>query len=72
MTPVSSSNVAAVGYHPDFRRLYVRFKNGQAYRYEDVPAEVYRMLMVADSKGGFIHRVIRGNGSDSIYAYSRV
>ena len=45
MTPVESSNVAAVGY--DGSNLFVGF---------DVPEMVYEGLMQAASKGSFLHK----------------
>ena len=64
---VASSSVAAVGYDPDTRRLYVRFVSGRAYVYYAVPPGVYRKFLAADSKGGFVNGEIRG-----AYAYKRL
>lgn len=74
---VTSSNVARVAYQPEFRRLWITFdpENGsgpRTYRYEDVPAEEYRFLLAAESKGKYVHRSIRANGTDSKYAYYEV
>lgn len=69
--PVNSSNVAAIAYEEDFRRLFIRFKSGWAYAYEDVPFSVWNAFLAAPSKGKFVFDVIRGAGTDGIYAYRR-
>lgn len=71
-TPVSSSNVSAVGYDPAFRRLWVRFKSGDVYAYDGVPSHVYLDFLRAPSAGQYLWRVVRANGTDSLYAYSKV
>lgn len=58
--PVTSSNVAAVGYAADFHRLFVRFHGGATYAYLDVPPDVWQAFMDAPSKGEFVYDVIRG------------
>jgi hypothetical protein len=65
MTPVESSNVAAVGYRD--KTLYVEFKTGTIYRYKDVPEDVYTDMMQAESVGKFLHARIR-----NVYQYEKV
>lgn len=65
MTPVTSSNIAAIGFAEG--RLRIRFKNGTTYEYDAVPAEAHAALMAADadperSLGGQFHKVIRNGG----------
>lgn len=67
MTPVISSNVAAVGYDEDSSTLQVEFKNGGTYQYFDVPEHVYVSLRDADSVGGYLAANIKG-----IYRFSKV
>ena len=42
MIPVSSSNIASIGY--ENRTLYVLFHNGGLYAYSDVPESIYNEL----------------------------
>jgi hypothetical protein len=42
--PVSSSNIAAVGYDENSSMLEVEFKSGSVYRYFGVPAQHFRAL----------------------------
>lgn len=65
--PVSSSNVASVGYDEDSQTLEVEFKNGALYQYFDVPQVLYHGLMAADSTGSYLAENIKG-----VYRYSRV
>lgn len=65
---VESSSIAAVGYDPTTRRLYLRFVgSGNAYLYHGVPPAVFDELMRAESKGGFVNTTIKGS-----YDYSRL
>ena len=66
-TPVSSSNVASVGYAPESLTLEIEFNDGSVYQYFDVPDSEYRGLMEAGSKGKYIHAYIREN-----YRYTRL
>ena len=61
LTPVKSSNLAAVGYDPATRTLAVRFTGTAAkvYHYKDVPAEAHTALMAADSIGRHYSKSIR-------------
>ena len=56
MVPVSSSNLASVGYENGI--LIIRFHSGWAYQYTGVPVSVYNGLMNAPSKGKFFHAYI--------------
>lgn len=51
--PVKSKMLAAVAYNDEWRQLYLRFHSGEIYCYRDVPAEEYRGLLMADSKGEY-------------------
>jgi len=57
MVMVSSSNIMSVGYLQG--QLYVRFKNGGLYRYDNVPNELYWRMRRASSVGRFFHRFIK-------------
>lgn len=59
---VVSSNLASVGYELHSRTLEVQFKNGGIYRYSGVPESVYRGLMNASSKGGYLDAFVKKAG----------
>ncbi len=65
--PVSSSNVAAVGYDPNTQTLEVEFNNGSIYQYFDVPQTIYEALVSAESVGKFLNAQIKG-----YYRYAKV
>jgi hypothetical protein len=65
MTPVASSNIAAVGYENG--DLYIAFRNGTVYRYFGVPQTVYTALMSAPSHGRFLNTYVR-----DFYPYQRL
>lgn len=65
--PVTSSNVASIGYDPSSLTLEVEFKDGYIYQYFDVPETVYQEFMRANSKGQFLHANIRNS-----YRYTRL
>lgn len=64
-TPVSSSNLVAVGYDPDTETLEVEFKTGTIYRYSGVEKSVWLDLMKAPSIGSFFSLRIRGQFAES-------
>lgn len=66
--PVSSSNVAEVGYDAETGTLEVAFHNGRIYQYFGVPLQVYEGLLATGSKGTFFHENIRKVG----YPYTQV
>ena len=57
MTPVKSSNIAAVGHEGD--TLHVQFKNGKTYAYEGVSADKHQALMTAESPTKHLNAEIR-------------
>ena len=57
--PVSSSNLASVGYDPQSLTLEVEFTDGSIYQYFDVPETIFESLMQASSKGSFLATQIR-------------
>lgn len=65
MNPVDSTNLESVGY--DGTNLFVRFKNGSIYVYFHVPKSLYYELLVADSKGKFISKHVKGS-----FQYERI
>jgi hypothetical protein len=66
-TVVDSSSVRSVGYDARQRELELEFTGGSVYRYFDVPVEVYRGLLRADSIGSFVNDVVKPR-----YRYDRV
>ncbi|HUT14507.1 MAG TPA: KTSC domain-containing protein [Thermoguttaceae bacterium] len=67
-TPVRSSALRSVGYDQEQRVLEIEFTSGAVYQYFDVPAEVYRGLMAAESHGRHFHQHIRNKS----YRYQRM
>lgn len=64
--PVSSSNIAAIGYDATTMTLEVEFKNGSVYQYFDVPEGEYMNLLGADSVGSYLNQNIKTG-----YRYSK-
>lgn len=58
-TPVTSSNISAIGYDADSQTLEVEFTNGSVYEYSGVPPNEYEGFMDADSKGKYLHANIK-------------
>ena len=67
MHPVSSSNIAAVGYDLDSRTAYVQFLNGSTYAYKGVPEHEFENLRTASSVGSYLNRNYK-----NVYPYDRV
>ena len=67
MTPVSSSNIAEVGYDSATQTAYVRFLDNSLYIYKNVPEGEYQSLLNAPSIGSYLHRNFK-----NVYAYERL
>lgn len=62
-TPVTSSNIRAIGYDPDSQTLEVEFNHGAVYQYSGVPQGEHEGMMNADSKGIYLNANIKGRYS---------
>lgn len=60
MTPVKSSNLAAVGYDPESEMLRVQFHSGAVWEYSQVSPAKYSALIHAPSVGGYYSTFIKG------------
>lgn len=67
MNPVNSSNVQAIGYDADKKKLRVAFHNGSVYDYHDVPQEAYDASLTAESVGKYLNTHIKPK-----YGYEKV
>jgi len=67
MFPVSSSNIAELGYDSDNQHLHVRFVNGSTYVYKGVPEAEFINLKNAPSIGSYLHRNFK-----NVYPYERI
>ena len=65
--PVTSSNIASIGYDENTSTLEIEFLNNTIYQYFDVPQHVYDGIMNADSHGQYLAQNIKG-----VYRYSKV
>jgi hypothetical protein len=65
LTPVESSQIAAIGFDATTKTLAIQFKKkagpGSVYHYDNVPADVYQAFVAAESKGRFFGANIKGN-----------
>lgn len=61
LVPVTSSNIASIGYSHLTKTLEVQFKgSGAVYSYTGVPQEAFDALMSAESIGKHFGAQIRG------------
>jgi hypothetical protein len=67
MYPVSSSNVAELGYDQKNQTVYVKFINGTLYTYSNVPENEYKALYNAPSIGSYLNRNFK-----NVYPYQRI
>lgn len=65
--PVSSSNVAEVGYDENQRIMEVLFRSGTLYQYFDVPPQIYAELMQSSSVGSYLNSNVKGQ-----FRYARI
>ena len=57
--PVSSSNLASVGYDPNAQTLEIEFLHGGIYQYSGVPSSVHLGLMAASSHGAYFDQHVK-------------
>lgn len=67
MQPVSSSNIAAVGYDEENESVYVQFLDGSTYAYKGVQAHEFENLRTAASVGSYLNRNYK-----NVYPYERM
>lgn len=54
---VKSSTITRIGYEEN--KLAIEYTSGATYVYDNVPAEVFAKLVMADSKGKFVAAEIK-------------
>ena len=59
--PVTSSNIAEVGYSDEHQILELLYKSGMTYQYFDVPRRIFEELLQAGSIGQYVNANIKGN-----------
>ncbi len=67
MHPVSSSNIAAVGYDADSECVYIEFLNGSTYKYNGVLESEFENLRTASSVGSYFNQNYK-----NLYPYEKV
>lgn len=68
MHVVKSSNIHAIGYDGEAKRLYIAFKNGKTWKYHDVEPEDHAALRAAPSIGSHFQAAIRPRFRGSLMA----
>jgi hypothetical protein len=58
-----SSSILLTTYFPKTKILYVSFKRGMTYRYDNVDQQLYDNFEKADSQGKFFQKEIKNNDS---------
>jgi NTP pyrophosphatase (non-canonical NTP hydrolase) len=66
---LKSSNIKAVGYDKENKRLEVAFHSGGNYTYNDVPKSLFDRIKRVKSPGKFFHKHIK---RDNPYKYERI
>lgn len=64
---LTSSMFNCAGYNPQERILELAFNSGEVYHYYDVPPEIYRDFLKAESKGQYFHSHI-----DDVFTYRQI
>lgn len=67
LEPVQSSNIVAVGHDAETSKLFVQFKSGGTYQYDNVPPEAHAAFVGAESVGKHFHAEIKGKYEGSKY-----
>jgi len=67
MKKVSSTFIDCIGYDGSRGLLYVKFKDGNIYRYYEVPEDIYNGILSASSNGRYFNKYIK-----NVYECERV
>lgn len=76
LTPVTSSQIAAIGHNSDTNTLRVQFTTkkpdakGSVYDYQNIDAEMFKAFLAAESKGKFFNTRIKPNREQ--FPYTKV
>lgn len=65
MIKVESSNVERIGWEDN--NLFVEYKGGNLYKYENVTREIYLELLGSKSRGHYLNESIKGK-----YTYTKI
>jgi hypothetical protein len=68
LMPITSSHLRAAGYDPGSRTLWVQFERGEIYQYDDVPPDLYQLMIESQPHPwSAVNRVLRAD-----HAYRRL
>jgi hypothetical protein len=56
---LASASLKSAGYDPVRLVLEIEFASGDVYQYENIIPRVYNEFMNAESKGGYLNKVIK-------------
>lgn len=70
MIPVQAQNITSIGYEPEKKFLYVEFRTGLSYRYDNVPRRLYLGMLSADSADDYLRDYIRSKYPATSLPYS--
>ncbi len=70
MQDVTSSQIEAIGYHPETRTLAIRFKGGSLYHYGGCEPETFEAFRTAESIGSYFYKHIKPNTKK--YPYRKI
>ncbi len=59
LTPVTSGNIASIGWDSATQTLQVLFKSGALYAYSGVPRSTFEAFLSAPSKGAYFAKVVK-------------
>lgn len=68
MQPVSSSDIASIGYDNESAILRIEYLKSGSYDYHGVPADIFDGLVSAASKGRYVNEFIKKGG----YPFSKL
>lgn len=63
---VDSSNIAAVAYDADEKRIFVQFKDGAEWAYDNCSQGLYDTFTKAPSIGKFFHSNIKTHSAERL------
>ena len=67
MYRVNSSNINAIGYDAPNLKLYIEYKKGKVYEYDNVTPDIWNGLVNSESRGSYAHFFLKINSGTYPY-----
>lgn len=65
-----SSQIAAMTHNSETSEMFIKFHNGTIYKYQNVPEDIYKKILTAESVGSTFNKLVKCH--PTVFPYSKV